>query len=113
MGLKEILTKIRNNRSERKEELKRMIEQRRLQEFADNRFKSSDERDLEKRLEKKRQELIKQRLNQLREQDKKELWRKNIIKQKNIFQGHKSVLEGNKKLFTTKSKLNQKGMFFK
>jgi len=77
------------------------------------RQKSANERELERYLKEKREERIKQELDGFRKRQQKELWEGNMLNQKNIFTGHKNILE-EKKLFSVKNTIHKsKGMFFK
>ena len=64
-----------------------------IQKTLETRQKNSNERELERFMEEERQEHIKQQLEMYRKKKQKELWSGgNMMKTKNIFQGHKSIL---------------------
>ena len=109
MGFKELLTKSLS----RDPEFKEMQRQHRMQKMLEDREKGADERELERFYEEERQKSIKKNLEEFREAKKKETWNPSdenqILKAKDIFKGHKSVLHqdfnvlGGKKLFSGKS----------
>ena len=122
MGFKDFLRKSLS----RDPRFKEMQEEHRMRKMLEDREKGADERELERFYEEERQKSIKKNLEEFREMRKKENWggeSNQILKQKNIFKDHKSVLHqdfeilGGKKLFTTGSKkptpkVNNK-LFFK
>lgn len=100
--IKEILEKLKKKRLA----INDLSEQVRIQKMVEDRQKSANERELERFLSEEREKEIKLRLEQFRKQKKVESMENNILKGKNIFKGHKSILK-DKKLFSTKG-----GMFF-
>ena len=106
------------NKAEFKKKLQAAQEEKRISDLVGQRAKSSNERDLESRIEKKRQEIIKMKLDKLRKIDNQENWKsKNsliggkatilnddrpILKEKNIFMNNKTI-----------PFVGGKGMFFK
>jgi len=94
---------------------KEMQNEDRLRNKLETRKKNSNERELERFEEEDRQKMIKERLEQFRNRQKEEFFHgPNLMKQKNIFQGHQSVMTNNKKLFSVKNNnLHGQGMFFK
>lgn len=97
MGLLKNLVKgVGENKQELKRKLKDAEQDMKIQKILTERQKSSNERDLENRLERKRQERIKEELDKLRKEDTKELWKsKNSVlkSQKNILSGGRSILK--------------------
>jgi len=108
MGLlQNIVKNFGKDKEKLKAKLKEAQEDDRVQTLLENRKKSSNERDLETRLEKKRQEKIKMALDKLRKEDTKENWKsKNsilagkatmlindrpILKEKNIFKNNPNL----------------------
>lgn len=83
MGIKELLQRQGENRRR----LKEYEDELRMRKTAENRMKTSQERDLEEYLEKARQERIKQQVRIHREREMKEFWKspykQNIKQQKN------------------------------
>ena len=93
-------------------EFKDMQRQRQMEKMIEDREKGADERELERFYEEERQKNIKKNLEEFREARKRETWRgegNQILKQPDIFKGHKSVLHqdfeilGGKKLFMNKN----------
>ena len=114
MGLKEIFSKALH----KDPRLKEMEQEMRMQKMLEDRMKGADERELDRFYEEERQKTIKKNLEEFRNMRKKEAWSgegNNILKQKNIFKNHKSVLHqdfeilGGKKLFMGKGNMMQKG----
>lgn len=103
MGLlKNWISGIGKNKKEFKEKFRQAQEEHRIEKLIEEREKSSNERDLENRLERKRQERIKIELDKLRKKDNEEMWKpkinilssdkmnllkddRPILKEKNIF----------------------------
>ena len=110
MGLREILQKF----TAKKEKLKEYQEDRRVQQIAVEREKNSNERELERFMEERRQANIKLKLDEFRKQKQEEMWKANLFKEE-----HKILDAGNpilkqKNLFALKSNmLNGNGGFFK
>ncbi len=117
MGLKDLLKKS----FVKSEEFKEMEKDLRMRKMLEQRQKSSNERELERFQEERREEQIKKELEGFRKRKKEEFFMHNdMLKQKNIFKGHKSILhqdnsilDGGKKLFSGKSTMLKGGMFFK
>ena len=116
MGLlKDFVQGMSENKKVAKAKLKDAEQDMRIQKILEERNKSANERDLEKRLEKKRQEKIKIALDKLRKEDTKELWKssnsmikgqKSILKNDRPILKEKNIFKDNKNIFT-----NQGGMF--
>lgn len=70
MGIKEILQQY----GERRRKLKEYEEELRLRKTAEQRMKSSEERDLEDYVEKERQKQIKEKLKQYKQKATREWW---------------------------------------
>jgi len=81
--------------------------ERKIQRILDQREKGSDERELERFQEERRQALIKSRLDAIRKGKRREAFSGGIMDTKNIFKGHKSILHEDSKI------LGQGNMFFK
>lgn len=109
MVLKEIIAKMR----EKKERFKEMKDEDQMQETLATRKKNSNERELDRFMEEERQKEIKIQLETFRMRRKDEARKENMLKGKNIFAGHKSILTDNKKLFSTRNNIHKGGMFFK
>lgn len=103
MGLREILEKLRH-RKEYYNDLK-------MQDKATSKLEqsklSSEERALNKILEKKRQEAIKEELKKHYKEEDDDYWHKDIISQKNIFNGKEKLFKHDQSL------LHQKNIFTK
>lgn len=106
MGLLQKLLKgTKGDKAEFKAKLKAAQEEDKIMNLIHERKKSANQRDLEKRIENKREEQIKVELNKLRKQDNKENWKSSnmvlskgadilkndrpILKEKNIFMDDK------------------------
>jgi len=109
MGVKEFLAKALH-KDGRFKELEREM---RIQKIVEQRQKNSNERELEGYLEEERQKTIKKNLEEFRKAKTEEMWKSNLLEQKNIFKGHQSILKNNDKLFSMKSNKFKGGMFFK
>jgi len=125
MAFKDLL----NKQFSRKEELKKLQEEDRLNTMVEERKKSANERELERFIEEERQKSIKKNLEEFRKAKQDEFtYGNSILEGKNIFKGQsnilhqdKSVLDNgkgilnDKKLFPVKKPKNNKkgGMFFK
>ena len=118
MGFKDFLAKSLS----RDPRFKEMQEQHRMEKMLAEREMNSDERELNRFVEEERQKSIKKNLEEFREMRKRETWRgegNQILKQPNIFKGHKSVLHqdfdllGGKKLFVGKRKVKSKNLHMK
>lgn len=83
--------KIRNKR----EKFKEMETDERMSEKLHERKKSSDERELERFLERERQIQIKQHLAKFRDQEKKKILRSNLMDRSNMFKGKATMLNNN------------------
>lgn len=108
MALRDILNRFRA----RGEKFKEMQDDDKLQTKLLERKKSSNERELERRLEVMRQERITEQLRKLREKDKAANRKITVLAGKNIFKGHKSVLTNNEKLFDMRPSIKPKSIFF-
>jgi hypothetical protein len=115
MGLMNIIKRMADKKSERSEKFKQMEEDYRLNKMLMDRQKSSNERELESIMKKKREENIKNQLDKLHKQETKKMWRDSsvlkssnllkedikicrddrpILKQKNIFTNKKNLFRG-------------------
>ena len=109
MGLlKNLISGMGKNKEEFKMKLKEAQEEDRIIKIVNERNKSANERDLEKRLEQKRQDKIKMELDRLRKKDNQELWKSKktilsepttmlrderpMLKEKNIFMDDKTKI---------------------
>lgn len=108
--ISEILEKFRN----KKRKFQETQEDFRISKLVEEREKTANERELERFMEEERQKNIKIHLDSFRKKRQHEINSMNILKGKNIFKGHKSILaqpnifRGNKNLF-----LHQRSMFIK
>lgn len=93
MGIKEIIGNIISGNPERRVRLKELIEEKRIQKIAEDRTKSSDEREWERFHNENRQKQIKEELIAMRKQKQDEFNRGNILNQKNMFEGHNQILQ--------------------
>ena len=135
MGLKEAIQNMGSKGRERRELLNRMAEQMRLQQLAEDRQKSSNERELDRFMNEAREEQIKEQLEFQRIQRREDInfnhnpidaknitsgteWE--VLKEKNqfanksnMFAKQESVLKNNPKLLKTNHKLLKGGNIFK
>jgi len=125
MGVKEFLAKA----FKKDERFKELEKEMRIRKMIEERMKPSNERELERYMEEERQKTIKKHLEEFRNARKEEAWHgESILNQKNIFKGHKSILNedksilengrgilNDKKLFSMKKGATKKkgGLFFK
>jgi len=119
MGLlKNLLKKSSENRSEFKEKLKQVQEDRKVENLVLEREKSSNERELESYIEEEREQEIKDQLEKIHKKKNQEIWKsdktlignkmtvlntgRSILKEKHIFLNNKNI-----------SKIKKGRMFFK
>ncbi len=108
MTLKDFLRK----RMEKGKMLKDAQEQVDISKKIEQRMKTPNERDLEDFIEKDRQKQIKQKLQQFRDKEKRDMFVGSLGDKTNIFKGHKNIL-GGKKLFPIKKGISGGNMYFK
>ncbi len=85
MGFKEIISKLGAKNKERKEILRRMDDQMRMEEILINRRKSANERELERYDDEDREESIKERLEYMRKKRDRDIkFNHNALDVKNI-----------------------------
>lgn len=109
MGL--LKNMVRNMR-DKKTMLATAQSQDRVQTLVQERKKTSDERELERRLEEQRQKNITEQLRAMRKAETRSAMTDNsLLKQKNIFKGKSTMLNNNPKLFSPKHNklINHKG----
>jgi hypothetical protein len=92
MAIKDLFQGLGGNKARFKE----IETEDKLQNIVQQRKKSSNERELESRMEDKRQEMIKMKLSQLRKEDAREMFSSNIFKGKNMFKGGNTLLKEDK-----------------
>lgn len=110
MGVKDLLQRI----AEKKRRVKEIEHQMRIQKQAEDRLKTSEERELEKFLEERRQKQIKRNVDTFRKQKTQEFLRgENIFKHKNIFANQQSIMTEPTMLTFKKNKLSHRNTFFK
>ncbi len=111
--LRQLLEKLR----QRKAMASQMENEQRAAESISSRRKTANERELERFMEEERQKQITAQLENIRKAKRQEAWSggQNILKEKNVFLGHKSILTDNPKLnaFGQSSQLSQGGMFLR
>lgn len=110
-----VIKRIADKKSERSEKFKQLEEDYRLNKMLMDRQKSSNERELESIMKKKREENIKKQLDRIHKQENQRAWRDSsvlkssnilkedikicrddrpILKQKNIFASKKNLFRG-------------------
>ena len=87
MGLKNLLSKISENKDEFKQKLKQAQEEVKIQKTIEERQKSSNERELEKYMKQQREMKIKEQLDKIHKQNNSEMW-----KSKNLILGQKTTI---------------------
>lgn len=116
--LKDFVKGIGGDKKVLKAKFKEAEQDMRIQKMLQERQKSADERDLEHRMEKKRQERIKIKLDKLRKEDANELWRSknsilksnnNILKDDRPILQEKNIFNDNKNIFLNKQRIFMKG----
>lgn len=95
MGIKDVLKSL----FQKDERFKEMEREMRFQKKLEDRQKSSDEREVEAFLEKRRQEQLHNQVKQIHEFEKRKHWSSGFGNSNNIFQGHKSILHEDKSEF--------------
>ena len=113
MGLKDMISNMRERSKERKDKIRQMDEDMRIQEVLENRRKSSNERELEMFQKENREEDIKvqlQKVRKIRDEDIKFAhnpldtpnvtnhadW--NVLKDNNIFKGKSNMFSNSKSI---------------
>ena len=113
MGIKEIFS----NALHKDPKFKEMERDMKIQKIIEDRQKGANERELERFYEEERQKSIKQNLEEFRKARREEDFsgKNNILNQKNIFKGGKSIMKqdfdilGGKKLFMGKGNMLKGG----
>ncbi len=118
MTIMDVIKKMGKNKGESGKRFKEMQEQDRLDTMLEERKKSANQRELEKHFKDKREEDIKERLDVIRKKRNKDTWKgnsilkggpsilhtdksalssgKSMMREKNIFLGHGSIMSVNK-----------------
>lgn len=104
MGIKEVLERMNEKNKLKKEKIRAMAEDIKMQRIVNERLKNSDERELDRFYEEERQKQIKENLEEFRKVKQRNLWSSNIFKHDKIFNNHTSVLTDNPKLSIMKGK---------
>lgn len=109
MGFKDLLEKIGEKSKERKEKIRVLDENLRLQKLVEDRQKNSDERELERFMEEERQEQISEALKVMRKKRDQDIrFNHNPLNVKNITSGTEWEVMKEKNMFAGK---NSKSMF--
>jgi ribonuclease D len=98
MGL---LKKILAKSKERKEQFQQMQQQDRLQTMLEERKKSANRREYERLLKQKEEDMISERLKQIRRNEARNLFtsEKPILRTPNIFKDNKNIFANQKNIF--------------
>lgn len=107
MGLlKDMLSGMGNDKKEFKSKFKEAEQNRKIQKLIEEREKSANQRELERRMKIQQEDEYKEILDKLRKKDNKDMWCSNsllksqtsimkndrpILKEKNIFKGNKNM----------------------
>jgi len=125
MGLRDIINSMKERSQERKDKLKQMDENMRIEEILTERRKSANERELEMFMKENREEGIKEQLQKMRKIRDDEirfghnpLNAKNIIvdtdfevlKQKNLFKGKSNMFSNKHSILKNNNKLLKSNM---
>lgn len=114
MGLMDVIRRMANKKSERSEKFKQMEEDYRLNKMLVDRQKSSNERELETIMKKKREENIKRQLDSIRKQETKEMWRNSsVLKSSNLLKEDKKICRDDKPILKQKNIFTNKKNLFK
>jgi len=106
MGLKEIIENMRERKKDKKELIRKMDEQLKVEELLQERRKSSNERELERFWKEDKEERIKLQLEEMRKKRDKDMKEKNMFSKKsNMFSNSESILKNNPKLLKGGMKL--------
>jgi len=109
MAIKEFLNKFK----ERKQKFQTIEEDNQIDRLVIQKQKSSNERELEKLMERDRQDAISEELKKRRRQETAQMFSGNIFKGENVFKGHKSVLHEDKSVLTNNPhSMMGRSMFF-
>lgn len=98
-AIQNIIRKMRDKNSM----LARATTEDRVHHTVQERKKSSNERELEDRYEKIRQENIKKQLEKMRAAERREMFVNKINKEKPLFKGKSTMLDNNKKLYSSRT----------
>jgi hypothetical protein len=106
MGLMDVIRRMANKKSERSEKFKQMEEDYRLNKMLMDRQKSSNERELEGYMKKKREENIKRQLDMIHKKQTSDAWSNHsILKSSNILKEDKKIMADDRPI------LHQKNIF--
>lgn len=86
--------------------MKEMAEELRMRQAVMDRLKSPEEREIEKFIERRKQEAFKENVKEIRKMDTEQFFLTGIRKDPNIFKNHERIL-------TTGSNVFDRSMFFK
>ena len=100
-------------RADQNKDFKEAQRSREIDKVLNERQKSSNERVVEKMIEEERQKKITEQMKKMQKQRNDELFSGGMQPSKNIFAGHKNVLNEDVKIIQGQSDTLQKGMFFK
>ncbi len=100
------------NRASKNDDFKDAQRREKIQEILNERKKSSNERVLDKMMEEERQKKITEQMKAIQKQRNDELFSGGMSPEKNVFQGHKNILDQDKSII---GNTNSHGgnMFFK
>src|SRR3990167_10527240 len=77
---------------EKKEQLSNLINEMRIKKQAEYRMKSANERELDRFHDEAKQKQVKEQLEQFRKQKNDDMWNKDMISQKNMFNSDENIL---------------------
>jgi hypothetical protein len=105
MGLKEIIENMRERKKDKKELIRKMDEQLKVEELLQERRKSSNERELERFWKEDKEERIKLQLEEMRKKRDKDIkFNHNPLNAKNIMKSQWEVMK-EKNMFSKKSNM--------
>lgn len=127
MGFKEIIQKMGDKKRERKELLKRMVEQDKLENLVMERKKSSNLRELELHIKEEREKQIKEQLDVMRKRRQKDIsfnhnplnvknitsktdWE--VLKERNMFKKNRNMFENQEFIHKNNPNLLKSGNLF-
>lgn len=111
MGIRDFLDRLRM----RKQQVREFENSQRIEERYYEKKKSANERELEKFIEKARQEEIKRQLDEFRKAERQDIeFGHQILNTKNMFKHEKPTIMRTPNMFSMRSNLNTRGgLFFK
>jgi hypothetical protein len=114
MGIKEIISAMREGKIEKNKKFHELEEDFLLRKKLEERQKSANERELERYMKEQREDSIKKQLETFRKRKQDELWHNNFLlkKDKSILRTDRPILK-EKNIFVMEKQNNERSLFFK